>query len=153
MVQWVGKIYVNHMLWPSIKPAWTLVGVCSNMLVLEKHSNLWLYNVMTDVIKNDINLQWFIWTCAQVKERLREPYVELLGLPVGRYEVQVRCRSQNSHLWSKWSSPITFDIPSKHLPGKHTHTHTLLITMNQWNPSTLLMFHSVHASIHRNGTE
>ncbi|KAK1802921.1 hypothetical protein P4O66_021461, partial [Electrophorus voltai] len=51
----------------------------------------------------------------KVKERLREPYLELLDLPVGNYEVQVRCRSQNSNLWSKWSSTLMLIVPPRKL--------------------------------------
>ncbi|KAK3511300.1 hypothetical protein QTP70_034963, partial [Hemibagrus guttatus] len=65
----------------------------------------------------------------KVKERLREPHLELLGLPVGTYEVQVRCRSKNNHLWSKWSSPITIAIPSKHLPDHMFYALVLMITI------------------------
>ncbi|XP_076839303.1 prolactin receptor [Brachyhypopomus gauderio] len=53
-----------------------------------------------------------IW---KVKERLREPHVELMCLPGGEYEVQVRCRSHNSNLWSTWSSPLLLTVPPRHL--------------------------------------
>ncbi|MCI4393646.1 hypothetical protein PGIGA_G00159820 [Pangasianodon gigas] len=65
----------------------------------------------------------------KVKERLREPHLELLGLSVGRYEVQVRCRSKNNHLWSTWSSPITIVIPSRHLPDHILYALVLLTTI------------------------
>lgn len=51
--------------------------------------------------------------CPQEKVPLREPHVELLGLPVGDYVVRVRCRSQNSGLWSKWSPTLTMSIPAR----------------------------------------
>lgn len=91
-------------------------------------------------MNNDVTLQWLVLMSAQVKERLREPHLELLGLSLGRYEVQVRCRSNNNHLWSKWSSPITIVLPSRRLPGIHTHAHThiwtdfkLKYTTNSWH--------------------
>ncbi|KAM9454351.1 growth hormone receptor isoform 1-T1 [Clarias gariepinus] len=65
----------------------------------------------------------------KVKERLREPHLELLGLSVGSYEVQVRCRSKNNNLWSKWSAPITVDIPSRHTPGHMLYIFVLLATI------------------------
>uniref|UniRef100_A0A3Q2QNX2 Fibronectin type-III domain-containing protein n=1 Tax=Fundulus heteroclitus TaxID=8078 RepID=A0A3Q2QNX2_FUNHE len=49
----------------------------------------------------------------KVKHPLREPHVELLGLRAGDYEVRVRCRSQNSGLWSKWSSTLPMSIPTR----------------------------------------
>ncbi|KPP72513.1 prolactin receptor-like [Scleropages formosus] len=49
----------------------------------------------------------------KVKGGLREPHLELLDLPVGSYVVRVRCKSRNAGLWSKWSSPLTVDIPAK----------------------------------------
>ncbi|KAG8004525.1 prolactin receptor, partial [Nibea albiflora] len=55
---------------------------------------------------------------AAVKHPLREPHVELLGLPVGDYVVRVRCRSQNYGLWSKWSSTLLMSIPARPLAGK-----------------------------------
>ncbi|XP_070711946.1 prolactin receptor-like [Pempheris klunzingeri] len=54
----------------------------------------------------------------KVKHRLREPHVELLGLPVGDFVVQVRCRSHNSGLWSKWSDTLTMSIPARPPAGK-----------------------------------
>lgn len=54
----------------------------------------------------------------KVKHPLREPHVELLGLPVGDYVVRVRCRSHNYGLWSKWSSALTMSIPAKPPAGK-----------------------------------
>ncbi|KAI5090118.1 growth hormone receptor precursor, partial [Silurus meridionalis] len=65
----------------------------------------------------------------KVKERLREPHLELLGLAVGGYEVQARCRSKNNHLWSKWSSPITIVIPSRHQPDHMLYSLVLLSTI------------------------
>lgn len=52
---------------------------------------------------------------------LRESEVELLGLPVGDYVVRVRCRSQNSPLWSKWSSELMLSIPAQAPAGELTH--------------------------------
>ncbi|XP_072513893.1 growth hormone receptor-like isoform X1 [Salminus brasiliensis] len=62
----------------------------------------------------------------KVKERLREPHLELLDLPVGSYEVQVRCRSKNNHLWSKWSSPLTIIIPARRLPDRMLYALVLV---------------------------
>ncbi|XP_066517562.1 prolactin receptor-like [Hoplias malabaricus] len=63
----------------------------------------------------------------KVKERLREPHLELLNVPVGSYEVQVRCRSKNNNLWSKWSSPLTIIIPARHLPDRMLYALVLVI--------------------------
>lgn len=52
------------------------------------------------------------------KHPLREPHVELLGLPVGDYVVRVRCRSHNDGLWSKWSATLSMSIPAKPSTGK-----------------------------------
>ncbi|TSK17783.1 prolactin receptor [Bagarius yarrelli] len=65
----------------------------------------------------------------KVKGQMHEPHLELLGLPVGRYEVQVRCRSKNNNLWSKWSSPITIVIPSRHLPDHILYVLVLMTTI------------------------
>ncbi|TKS66495.1 Growth hormone receptor [Collichthys lucidus] len=54
----------------------------------------------------------------KVKHPLREPHVELLGLPVGDYVVRVRCRSHNYGLWSKWSSTLLMSIPDRLPAGK-----------------------------------
>uniref|UniRef100_A0A3Q1GMD0 Prolactin receptor-like n=1 Tax=Acanthochromis polyacanthus TaxID=80966 RepID=A0A3Q1GMD0_9TELE len=54
----------------------------------------------------------------KVKHPLREPHVELLGLPVGDYLVRVRCRSHNYGLWSKWSSTLSISIPTRPPTGK-----------------------------------
>uniref|UniRef100_A0A3P8SFE8 Fibronectin type-III domain-containing protein n=1 Tax=Amphiprion percula TaxID=161767 RepID=A0A3P8SFE8_AMPPE len=54
----------------------------------------------------------------KVKHPLREPHVELLGLPVGDYMVRVRCRSHNYGLWSKWSSTLSMSIPTRPPTGK-----------------------------------
>ncbi|XP_069576435.1 growth hormone receptor-like isoform X1 [Brachyistius frenatus] len=54
----------------------------------------------------------------KVKHPLREPRVELLGLPVGDYAVRVRCRSHNYGLWSKWSSMLLMSIPARPTAGK-----------------------------------
>ncbi|KAK2857178.1 hypothetical protein Q5P01_005913 [Channa striata] len=54
----------------------------------------------------------------KVKYPLREPALELLGLPVGDYVVRVRCRSHNYGLWSKWSSTLLMSIPSGPPAGK-----------------------------------
>ncbi|XP_051283822.1 prolactin receptor-like isoform X1 [Dicentrarchus labrax] len=54
----------------------------------------------------------------KVKYPLREPHVELLGLPVGDYQVRVRCRSHNSGLWSKWSSSLLMSIPARPPAGR-----------------------------------
>ncbi|KAK7880335.1 hypothetical protein WMY93_033027 [Mugilogobius chulae] len=49
----------------------------------------------------------------KVKASLREPHVELLGLPIGEYVVQVRCRSHNYGRWSQWSQPLYMNIPAR----------------------------------------
>ncbi|KAM9830913.1 growth hormone receptor-like [Syngnathus typhle] len=49
----------------------------------------------------------------KVKQSLREPQVELLGLPVNDYVLRVRCRSLNYGLWSNWSQPLLMSIPSR----------------------------------------
>ncbi|XP_034466717.1 prolactin receptor-like [Hippoglossus hippoglossus] len=54
----------------------------------------------------------------KVKPSLREPRVELLGLPVGHYVIRVRCRSQNYGLWSEWSATLRMSIPNKLPAGK-----------------------------------
>lgn len=54
----------------------------------------------------------------KVKASLREPHVELLGLPVGDYVVQVRCRSHNYGRWSQWSLPLNMSIPARPPTGK-----------------------------------
>ncbi|XP_016111772.1 growth hormone receptor-like [Sinocyclocheilus grahami] len=54
----------------------------------------------------------------RVKERLREPHVELLDLPVGKYEFMVRCRSTNSKHWSTWSESINISIVSRPLSDR-----------------------------------
>uniref|UniRef100_A0A4W5KPU7 Fibronectin type-III domain-containing protein n=1 Tax=Hucho hucho TaxID=62062 RepID=A0A4W5KPU7_9TELE len=54
----------------------------------------------------------------KVKGLLREPWLELLDLPVGDYIVRVRCRSRNNGLWSKWSTPVLLCVPAKSTPDK-----------------------------------
>uniref|UniRef100_A0A8D0AWE5 Fibronectin type-III domain-containing protein n=1 Tax=Sander lucioperca TaxID=283035 RepID=A0A8D0AWE5_SANLU len=54
----------------------------------------------------------------KVKHPVREPHVELLGLPVGDYVVRVRCRSHNYGLWSDWSSTLLMSIPARPPAGK-----------------------------------
>ncbi|XP_071335790.1 growth hormone receptor-like isoform X2 [Trachinotus anak] len=54
----------------------------------------------------------------KVKHPLREPHVELLGLPFGDYVIRVRCRSHNYGLWSKWSSTLIMSIPTRPPAGK-----------------------------------
>ncbi|XP_034036939.1 prolactin receptor-like [Thalassophryne amazonica] len=54
----------------------------------------------------------------KVKEGLREPHVELLGLPAGDYVVRVRCRSHNYGLWSHWSIALLMSIPGEPAAGK-----------------------------------
>ncbi|TRY92746.1 hypothetical protein DNTS_024831 [Danionella cerebrum] len=46
----------------------------------------------------------------KVKERLREPHLELQNLRSGSYEFMVRCRSANNNLWSGWSQSETFTV-------------------------------------------
>ncbi|XP_026157756.1 growth hormone receptor isoform X2 [Mastacembelus armatus] len=59
-----------------------------------------------------------VCSCLQVKHPLREPHVELLGLPVGEYMVRVRCRSHNYGLWSRWSSTLSMSLPARPPAGK-----------------------------------
>ncbi|XP_042260411.1 growth hormone receptor-like [Thunnus maccoyii] len=54
----------------------------------------------------------------KVKHPLREPHVELLGLPAGDYVVRVRCRSRNHGLWSKWSAKLLMSFPARPPTGK-----------------------------------
>lgn len=54
----------------------------------------------------------------KVKSSLREPHVELLGLPVGEYVVKVRCRSHNYGRWSQWSQDLHMTIPARPPTGK-----------------------------------
>uniref|UniRef100_A0A3Q2W835 Prolactin receptor-like n=1 Tax=Haplochromis burtoni TaxID=8153 RepID=A0A3Q2W835_HAPBU len=54
----------------------------------------------------------------KVKYPLREPQVELLGLPVDDYVVRVRCRAQHSKLWSDWSATLVMSIPPRQSAGK-----------------------------------
>ncbi|KAI2668853.1 Growth hormone receptor [Labeo rohita] len=54
----------------------------------------------------------------KMKERLREPHVELLDLPVGKYEFMVRCRSANSKHWSAWSESINITINGRPLSDR-----------------------------------
>lgn len=70
--------------------------------------------------------------CPQVKLPLREPHVELLGLPVGEYVVRVRCRSHNYGLWSKWSNTLQMSIPAR--PPAGTHDVTVLSSVSQKAP-------------------
>lgn len=64
----------------------------------------------------------------KVKSSLREPRVELLGLPVGEYTVQVRCRSHNYGHWSKWSQPLYMTIPARPPTGKLLVLVLVLVT-------------------------
>lgn len=59
----------------------------------------------------------------KVMERLREPHVEFLNLPVGSYEFSVRCRSTSNKLWSAWSESIIVTINGRALSGTLSHTH------------------------------
>ncbi|XP_073698380.1 prolactin receptor-like [Garra rufa] len=54
----------------------------------------------------------------KLKERLREPHVELLDLPVGKYEFMVRCRSTSSKHWSTWSESISININGRPLSDR-----------------------------------
>ncbi|KAK2907411.1 hypothetical protein Q8A67_006396 [Cirrhinus molitorella] len=56
-----------------------------------------------------------IW---RVMERLREPHVELLDLPVGTYEFSVRCRSTSNKHWSAWSESIIVTISGRLLSDR-----------------------------------
>ncbi|XP_043094406.1 growth hormone receptor-like isoform X2 [Puntigrus tetrazona] len=54
----------------------------------------------------------------RVMERLREPHVEFLNLPVGSYEFSVRCRSTSNKHWSAWSETITVIISGSALSDR-----------------------------------
>uniref|UniRef100_A0A8C2ADS6 Fibronectin type-III domain-containing protein n=1 Tax=Cyprinus carpio TaxID=7962 RepID=A0A8C2ADS6_CYPCA len=54
----------------------------------------------------------------RVMERLREPHVEFLDLPVGRYEFSVRCRSTSNKHWSVWSESIFITISGSALSDR-----------------------------------
>lgn len=77
-----------------------------------------------------------IYNVLKVKHPLREPHVELLGLPVGEYVVRVRCRSHNYGLWSKWSSTLLMSIPARPPAGTpagrgvHGNSGGTMITIN-----------------------
>uniref|UniRef100_A0A8C2L0U2 Fibronectin type-III domain-containing protein n=1 Tax=Cyprinus carpio TaxID=7962 RepID=A0A8C2L0U2_CYPCA len=85
----------------------------------------WLYPVASQVREGWITLIYELhyrhlaqpdnW---RVKERLREPHVELLDLPVGTYEFMVRCRSTNSKHWSTWSESINITISGRPLSDR-----------------------------------
>uniref|UniRef100_A0A8C5G0T9 Prolactin receptor-like n=1 Tax=Gouania willdenowi TaxID=441366 RepID=A0A8C5G0T9_GOUWI len=85
----------------------------------------WAYPVPTDLQYGWITLVYELryrriaevhnW---KVKQPFREPRMELLGLPVGHYVVQVRCRSHNSGLWSRWSKELAMSIPARAPAGK-----------------------------------
>ncbi|XP_068575610.1 growth hormone receptor-like isoform X2 [Cebidichthys violaceus] len=91
------------------------------------HSSLltWTYPVPSDLQYGWITLVYELqyrrvtepdnW---KVKHPLREPRVELLGLPVGDYVVRVRCRSHNYGLWSEWSVAVPMSLPAGPPPGK-----------------------------------
>lgn len=122
----------------KIDPPFNLTYTLMNMTKYEAGQTVlvsWQYPIAQHVQIGWITLIYELrYTLAtepnnwKVKERLREPHLELLGLPVGRYEVQVRCRSKNNHLWSKWSSPITIVIPSGHLPDHMLYVLILMAT-------------------------
>ncbi|TNN73735.1 prolactin receptor [Liparis tanakae] len=79
----------------------------------------WSYPVPSDLQYGWITLEYELqyrrgaeaggW---KVKHPLREPQVELLGLPAGDYLVRVRCRSHNYGLWSRWSSALQMSLPA-----------------------------------------
>ncbi|KAI1885188.1 hypothetical protein AGOR_G00217610 [Albula goreensis] len=85
----------------------------------------WMYPIAADVQMGWVTLVYQLqfrrkdeprdW---KVKGVLREPRLELLDLPMGSYVVRVRCKSHNSGLWSKWSDPLTVDIPPTHSTDK-----------------------------------
>ncbi|XP_016342517.1 growth hormone receptor-like isoform X2 [Sinocyclocheilus anshuiensis] len=54
----------------------------------------------------------------RVMERLREPRVEFLDLPVGTYEFSVRCRSTSNKHWSAWSESIIVTINGRALSDR-----------------------------------
>ncbi|XP_065110085.1 growth hormone receptor-like [Paramisgurnus dabryanus] len=83
----------------------------------------WLYPIASHVNGGWITLEYELryrqlsdpdrW---KVKQRLQFANLELLDLPVGSYEVMVRCRSTKSKLWSRWSDSIYFTITTGRLP-------------------------------------
>ncbi|XP_068165273.1 prolactin receptor-like [Antennarius striatus] len=85
----------------------------------------WMYPVPSDLQYGWITLVYELqyrrmgdpgsW---KVKHPLREPHLELLGLPYGDYLVRVRCRSHNYGIWSEWSSTLLMSLPSKPPTGK-----------------------------------
>ncbi|XP_016113818.1 growth hormone receptor-like isoform X2 [Sinocyclocheilus grahami] len=54
----------------------------------------------------------------RVMERLREPRVEFLDLPVGTYEFSVRCRSTSNKHWSAWSESVIVTINGRALSDR-----------------------------------
>lgn len=91
----------------------------------------WLYPSATEVNTGWLTLEYELryrhlsepdqW---KMKERLRDTHLELLDLPMGSYELMVRCRSDKSQLWSRWSNPIYFTITTGRLP-----VHMLVIML------------------------
>ncbi|XP_027012255.1 growth hormone receptor-like isoform X1 [Tachysurus fulvidraco] len=123
----------------EIDPPYNLTYTLMNMTKDEAGCNVlvsWQYPIAQQVQIGWITLIYELRYRAmsepsnwKVKERLREPHLELLGLSLGRYEVQVRCRSNNNHLWSKWSAPITIVIPSRRLPDHMVYGLVLMTTI------------------------
>ncbi|XP_058633798.1 growth hormone receptor-like isoform X2 [Onychostoma macrolepis] len=112
----------------EIDPPFNLTYVMMNESVGEPDQSIllsWLYPVETQVREGWITLIYELryrhlaqpdnW---RVKERLREPHVELLVLPVGKYEFMVRCRSTNSKHWSAWSESINVSFKSRPLSDR-----------------------------------
>ncbi|XP_056287409.1 prolactin receptor-like [Pseudoliparis swirei] len=78
----------------------------------------WSYPVPSDLQYGWITLEYELQYRREaggwkVKHPLREPRVELLGLPGGDYLVRVRCRSHNYGLWSRWSSALQMSLPAE----------------------------------------
>ncbi|XP_016088070.1 growth hormone receptor-like [Sinocyclocheilus grahami] len=112
----------------KIDPPFNLTYIMLNESVSESGRSIllsWLYPVASQVREGWITLIYELryrhlaqpdnW---RVKERLREPHVELLDLPVGTYEFMVRCRSTNSKHWSTWSESINITISGRPLSDR-----------------------------------
>uniref|UniRef100_A0A672KQA0 Fibronectin type-III domain-containing protein n=1 Tax=Sinocyclocheilus grahami TaxID=75366 RepID=A0A672KQA0_SINGR len=119
------ELSCSRFLMRFIDPPFNLTYIMLNESVSESGRSIllsWLYPVASQVREGWITLIYELryrhlaqpdnW---RVKERLREPHVELLDLPVGTYEFMVRCRSTNSKHWSTWSESINITISGRPL--------------------------------------
>ncbi|XP_050975414.1 growth hormone receptor isoform X2 [Labeo rohita] len=109
----------------EIDPPFNLTYVMLNESIGEVGRSIlvsWLYPIESLVNEGLILLDYELRyrNLAQtdnwrVMERLREPHVELLDLPVGMYEFSARCRSTSNKHWSAWSESIIVTINGKAL--------------------------------------